>query len=125
VIVESISKDVATLADGLLGAGVGPAEKEGKESLDQQETSDGVVGTCSCGSNMPVMRLQINGKEREMLALPLIFDSFLEAKGAVDDKTADELLEQAGLYTAIPGQEKTEFKNAIFTAFMKYKSSLK
>jgi uncharacterized metal-binding protein len=117
VLVNAISDDVARSVDLLLVESSDQSIQIGTSEQKINENTENTVGTCSCGSQIPVMILDINGEKREMVALPLIFENFAKENRPINETTADELLEQAGVYTPIePGHAK-EYKQALIKAY--------
>jgi uncharacterized metal-binding protein len=67
---------------------------------------------CSCGSGIPISKLNIGGKTVELLALQLIFQRLHEL-GRAPEAAADELLETVKIYNAVPPGEEEDYRAAI------------
>jgi small redox-active disulfide protein 2 len=115
MIVKDLADAIARSVDELLQKDQGSHDRQAEKGAEQS-----AIGTCSCGSQVPVMLLMIKGKEREMVALPLIFEAFRKNKRIANEQTAAELLEQAGWYTPIPTEEKQIYKQALVRAYEQY-----
>ncbi len=64
--------------------------------------------TCSCGSGIPVARVTIQGREVELLALPLIFSQVREAGARPDDEASiGKLMETVKIYNEVPAGRRT------------------
>jgi hypothetical protein len=72
-----------------------------------------LTATCSCGSGTPVTVLSIAGRSVEVLALPLIFDSFLQTGKIPGTATSVELLETVRLYNHVPENEQAAWQEVI------------
>lgn len=78
------------------------------EERELPEIQEAVEATCACGSGIPIQELVIDGQKVTLVALPLIFEQFLEAHKMPSDGTARELLETVKVYNAVPqGAEET------------------
>jgi len=105
--VEAVAQNIATTVDALLGkqwnrkAGsfvdLGPVLPL---SGNQNETEK--AATCSCGSGIPVQKVQIDGQEVSLIALPLIFKQFRLDGKQPSDACARELLDTVVIYNPIP-----------------------
>ena len=75
-------------------------------------------GTCSCGSGIPVARVTIQGREVELLALPLIFNQIREAGGMADDEASiGKLMETVKIYNEVPAADEPAWREAIAREF--------
>lgn len=124
VLVNAVSDAVAKSVDILLDEQSEDANQIGTNKRETSEKTDNPVGTCSCGSQIPVMILEIDGEKKEMVALPLIFENFAKENKSADEKTAYELLEQAGIYTPIESEKAPKYKEAIIKAYAIYLRTL-
>ncbi len=70
---------------------------------------------CNCGSGIPVMHLTIAGRSVQVVALPLLFESF-RAEG----RPAAELMESVKVYNSVPGEIEREYADAVRDAFAAY-----
>jgi hypothetical protein len=65
--------------------------------------------TCSCGSGIPIQKVQINGQEVTLVALPLIFQQFREAGKQPLDVTGKELLDTVKIYNPVLADEEEAY----------------
>ena len=71
---------------------------------------------CSCGSGIPTSKLNIGGKTVELLALPLIFQRWLEL-GRAPEAAGDELLDAVKIYNSVPPEEEKDYRAAILREY--------
>ncbi len=109
--VKAVAEEIALQVDRLLELPWN--RKTGRAADPPAPVRDKAVATCSCGSGSPVGRLQINGREVEVLALPLIFDKFHQETKPANDATAAEMLETVRLYNRIPEGEDAAWKEVL------------
>jgi uncharacterized metal-binding protein len=103
---DLLAEEIARQVDEILGVK--------RELVMEQSTAEAeaVTASCSCGSGIPVMRLNIAGQDVEVVALPLIFYE-LHKNG----KSAEEVFEAAKIYNAIPADLEPAYRDAIFSAY--------
>ncbi|MHB8088692.1 MAG: putative zinc-binding protein [Anaerolineaceae bacterium] len=95
--VEHTAKLAASKVDELLGKAWSRREGEFAEEPAKNES----VATCSCGSGIPVQKVQVNGQEMTIVALPLIFDNFTQSGKVPGIDVAHEIMAQVKIYNAI------------------------
>jgi uncharacterized metal-binding protein len=105
-VVDATAAQMANLVDELLhkhwNRTVGAAEETGLPIVQAP-----VQATCSCGSGIPVQDVEVNGQKITLIALPLIFQQFLDARKSITQETTRELLEAVKIYNPIPvGEEE-------------------
>ncbi|MFB3904233.1 MAG: putative zinc-binding protein [Acidobacteriota bacterium] len=71
------------------------------------------VVTCSCGSGIPIKRLAIAGRETEVAALAVIYQSWRKAGKAPEQGISSEMLKTLKIYNSIPASEEEDWKQAI------------
>lgn len=108
---DALAEEIARRVDEILGVKPQLVVEQPAPAAE----SETVTATCSCGSGVPVTRLLIAGKEREIVALPLIFEQFRN-----DGKSPDELFNTVKIYNAIPAELEAEYRAAILRAFAEY-----
>ena len=74
------------------------------------------IAGCSCGSGVPMQKVEIEGQVVELLALPLIFAS-LRQRGLAPDIAGDALLADAAIYNAIPEELSSSYREAILREY--------
>jgi len=76
---------------------------------------------CSCGSEIPVTRVTIDGRAVELLALPVIFREFRESGGRVDDPDSVEiLLNTVKIYNEVPSQAEPSYREVIVREYREF-----
>jgi uncharacterized metal-binding protein len=119
--VEATAEQVSKLADELLqkhwnrtaGAIEEPAAPEVQEP---------VQATCSCGSDIPVQDIAVNGQTVTLIALPSIFQQFRDSSKPASQATTRELLETVKIYNPIPPGEDESYAASLareYAAFCK------
>ena len=93
----------------------GQAVAEPESTLEPE--SDSKVATCSCGSGIPVQKLEIGGIEVTLVALPLIFARFREAGKLSDPEVANKLMQTVKIYNPIPDSAQDAYAEAILKEF--------
>lgn len=63
------------------------------------------AATCSCGSGIPIQKVQVNGEEVTLVALPVIFQQFFEGGKPATPEIIQEILEAVKIYNPIPADE--------------------
>lgn len=105
----------AARVDELLGRAW--SRREGKFA---GEPSGDEITTCACGSGIPVQKLQINGQEVSLLALPLLFQNMHEQKKPISAETGRELMEMVKIYNAVDASAAAEIEAAVLAAYARY-----
>ena len=109
--VEVTAERLAALVDQSLGKKGGtPPAVEGPAS--EAHSEEGEV-TCSCGSGVPVTKLDIDGKSVELVALPLIFRRFRDMGRGQDEESAREVFETVKIYNAVPPEAEASYREAV------------
>lgn len=117
--VEATAEVVADLVDNLLdrkwsrrnGDFVEP------ETIQIQEA---VEATCACGSGIPVRELFIEGQKVTLVALPLIFDQFLDANKPPSESTASEIFEMIKVYNPVPPGADESYVETLLREYAAY-----
>jgi uncharacterized metal-binding protein len=123
--VDLVAGQVAQQVDELLG--VPWDRKQGQPSKEAQpaDESEAKIATCSCGSGIPIQKVQVDGQEVTLIALPLIFAQFRDAGKLPGDGTNAELMETVKVYNPIPDGQETAYTQAVmreYTAFCQEKN---
>jgi uncharacterized metal-binding protein len=107
--VDIVAEQVAQQVDELLG--VQWDRKQGQPSKEAQpaEESEAKIATCSCGSGIPIQKVQVDGQEVMFIALPLIFEQFHDAGKLPGDGTTAELMETVKVYNPIPDGQQAAY----------------
>lgn len=116
--VEVAAERLAAMVDQALGkeAGASPAAEAPASEPGGEEREV----TCSCGSGIPVTKLDIGGKSVEMVALPLIFQKFLDTGREPDEAGTRELFETVKVYNAVPAEAEENYREVVLREFATY-----
>jgi hypothetical protein len=77
------------------------------------EQVEPVEATCSCGSGIPVQKVNIDGQVITLIALPAIFQQFREQGKAPGDGVMCELLDMVKIYNAVPVEQEAIYRNVL------------
>ena len=120
---EALAGEVDSLL-GRVGAPSKTAESgtvDGRSDGQAPEASEETEVVCSCASDIPVEKLEVNGQAVELVALPAIFALLRdEGKRPDEDATADELIAQAQIYNDIPAEHQDALRRALLNAYEAY-----
>jgi hypothetical protein len=105
-VADALAEEIARQVDEILGV------KHGPVAVTPVAESETVTASCSCGSGIPVMRLNIAGKSVEVVALPLIFEQFRN-----NGRSPDELLDAVKVYNVIPAEVELAYRETILHAY--------
>lgn len=110
----SVTADrTAYLVDELLGrqwdrrAGEFIGDTPATEEVEPDEA------TCSCGSGIPVQKVNIDGQVITLIALPAIFQQFCEQGKAPGNGVTRELLEMVKIYNPVPAEQEASYLSAL------------
>jgi uncharacterized metal-binding protein len=115
-VVDLIADQIATSVDSLLGK----SWNRRRGQLIEPDRSDEKVATCECGSGIPIQKVMVNSEERMLVALPLLFQNFWEAKRPPTDAAARELLEMVKIYNRIEPAEEGAVFQAVYQAYLAF-----
>jgi len=115
--VDVVAEQVAQQVDELLG--VKWDRKQGQSSKEAQpaEGLEAKIATCSCGSGIPIQKVQVDGQEVTFIALPLIFEQFHDAGKLPGDGTTAELMETVKVYNPIPDGQEAAYIQAVMREY--------
>jgi uncharacterized metal-binding protein len=109
---DALAQHIAARVDEILGK-----KPETESSAVAASENENVVASCSCGSGIPVLRLNIAGQAVELVALPLLFQQWRD-----DNKPTAELFDAVKIYNAIPTAQESEYRTAVLSAYAEFKS---
>jgi uncharacterized metal-binding protein len=118
--VEAVAEQVAAQVDELLGKGWSRRDGAFTQTGKSEEPKEEVVATCACGSGIPIQKLNINGKEMTLVALPLIFQNFWEAKKPLSEPVLDEMMEMIKIYNRIEPADELPVRQEIEREYPTY-----
>ena len=93
--------------------------------LTENEDEDGKEATCSCGSGIPVQKVQINGQEVTLIALPLIFEQFQMEGKPLSKETGRELFEAVKIYNPVPDGDDERYQEALLQTYITFSTKEK
>jgi hypothetical protein len=108
-VVEAAAQHVAKLVDDLLEKRWDRYTGGFAEEVASVEAQEPVEATCSCGSDMPVQKVEINGQTVTLIGLPLIFQQFREAGKEPEEATVRELLDEIKIYNPVPLEDEEAY----------------
>jgi uncharacterized metal-binding protein len=110
----------AQLVDELLGKKWDRRAGEFVDEPKAAEASEPVEATCSCGSGIPVQKVNIDGQMVTLIALPAIFQQFREQGKAPGNGAARELLDVVKIYNTVSAEQEAGYLSMLereYTAF--------
>jgi hypothetical protein len=107
--VDWAAQHAVELIDELLGKRWDRRAGEFVEEPQTAEAAGPIEATCSCGSGIPVQRVNLDGQVVTLIALPAIFRQFHEQGKAPDANTARELLDMVKIYNAVPAEQEAGY----------------
>ncbi len=110
--VEVTAERLAELVDAAQG-------RAGPRSADEmpQESDDAGEVTCSCGSGIPVTKLQIEGALVEVTTLPAIFRQLRDARADAERGFADKLLATVKIYNEVPPTSEPAWRDVLLREY--------
>jgi hypothetical protein len=114
--VERTAELAAGKVDELLGKAW--SRREGKFSGEPAQEE--AVATCSCGSGIPIQKLEVDGQELTLVALPLIFQNLFQLGKTPGNDTADEMMAMVKIYNPIDPAVEAGVKAAVLDAYAVY-----
>jgi DGC domain len=103
---DALAEEIAQRVDEILGV------KHAPVAVALIAESEAITAACSCGSGIPVMRLNIAGKSVEVVALPLIFE-----ESSKSGKSPEQVFEAVKVYNSIPDELEPAYREAILHAY--------
>ncbi len=111
--VDATAEKIADIVDELLGKRWDRRAGEFVELKVVSEPQEPVVATCSCGSGIPIQKVEINEQMVTLVALPLIFEQLHQAGKLPSEETHRELMETVRIYNPIPAGEESAYAAAL------------
>jgi uncharacterized metal-binding protein len=112
--VEATAHHMAFMVDDLLGKRWSRRQGaflENEETAGAEESAK--TATCACGSGIPIQAVAINGQEVILIALPVLFEQFLEAGKPPSLETAQALMDQVKIYNQVPEELEAVYLNVM------------
>lgn len=114
--VEGTAQLVADKVDELLGKAWSRREGKFTGGPDQKEA----VATCSCGSGIPIQKVQVDGQEMTLVALPVIFQNIFEQGKTAGEEAANEIMAMVKIYNAVDPAVEADLKTVVLEAYATY-----
>jgi uncharacterized metal-binding protein len=123
--VDVTAERITALVDELIDKGwdrrAGEFIDSNMEAVRQGEmAAEPTVATCSCGSDIPVQKVDIDGQEITLVALPLILQQFREAGKTPSKATLREMMDTVKIYNQVPGDTEPTYTAAILREYLAY-----
>jgi len=99
--VEMAAHEMAAQVDSILGKSWNRARGEFGQSNNIEQPEETTTATCSCGSGIPITKLNISNQEITVVGLPLIFETFQEKDKEPSAATLDEIMDMVKIYNHI------------------------
>ena len=100
--VEMTAERVAEQVDTLLEQRWNRRSGELEIGASSPEAGEAKEATCSCATAIPVQKIEVDGRQVTLTALPLIFAQLREQGKAATAVTGRELLEMVRVYNPVP-----------------------
>jgi len=114
--VEQTAELAAGKVDELLGKAW--SRREGKFSSEPAQGES--VATCSCGSDIPVQKVVVNGQEVTLVALPLIFQNIFQLGKVPVSDLAHEIMAMVNIYNSIDPANEAAIEAVVLDAYASY-----
>jgi uncharacterized metal-binding protein len=116
--VALIAERLAALVDKTLGHEGRPAS--GTPAADATPAGGTTETACSCGSGIPVTKLDIDGQTVELVALRPVMEKFRKAGRGQDEQAARDLFEAVKIYNDVPPQAEPSYREAVRREYEAY-----
>lgn len=116
--VELTAARLAELVDEVLGHRGRPTAAE--PEIETEVSTKLPAVTCACGSGIPLATVLIAGNAVEVIALPLILQSFRDAGRAGDAILARELLDTVKIYNSVAPEDEASYTEALLREYAAY-----
>lgn len=83
------------------------------ETTVEEAAPSAVEATCSCGSGIPVQKINIDGQVVTLIALPAIFQQFRELGTVPGGDAARGLLDMVKIYNPVPVEQEANYLNVL------------
>ncbi len=112
-LVNLVADRTAHLVDELLGRQWDRRAGEFVGETPAAEEVEAVVATCSCGSGIPVQKVNIDGQVVTLIALPVIFQLFHEKGKLPGEGVTRELLDMVKIYNPVSAEQEANYLSAL------------
>lgn len=115
-VVEAVAQRLVDMVDELMGEGV--ELEPGLGVMAAEEAQEAVSSSrCSCGSSVPVLNVEVGTYTLALVALPLIFDCYLEQGLRPSADVGTMLVREAHIYNDLPDADDSELERALLEAY--------
>jgi uncharacterized metal-binding protein len=115
-LVVATADAIAWEVDRLLGQ-----DAAAEQTPQGSETASEGAAVCSCTSDIPVERIEVDGKTVELVALPAVFELVLRLGHRPDGAaTSDAILELVRVYNAVAPEDEEPLRTALAKAYEEY-----
>ena len=110
---------VAIMVDELLGKkwsrrkGEFVDDEYPKSAAPESANQEPQIAACSCGSGIPVQKVDVGGQPVTLIALPLLFEQFQQAGKQPSPETIAGLLEQVKIYNDVPAGMEAAYEEML------------
>jgi uncharacterized metal-binding protein len=123
--VDETSAKLVELVDDLLGKRWNrrTGEMDGTDLIQissDAESFEPIVAACSCGSGIPVQKVQVGRETITLVALPLFFQQFYEAGKQLCQASVDELLNEVAVYNPVLAGAEDDYKEMLRREYAAY-----
>ena len=112
-LVNRTADRTAQLVDELLGKQWDRRAGEFVGEAQVEEAAEPVEATCSCGSGIPVQKVNIDGQAVTLIALPAIFQQFREAGKLSGNGVTHGLLDMVKIYNPVSVEQEASYRNML------------
>ena len=81
--------------------------------------------SCGCSTPTPGGTITINGQEKQIPGLPLIFEQCAAGGVPADGGDGSALLNAVKIYHRVEGEEEAEYKKALLHAYQNFRSGIR
>lgn len=117
--VTATAQRLAQLVDEVLGRPAGASADAG--AAPPASTAEAAPVTCSCGSGIPVRKLEIAGRMVEVVALPVVMRQFRDAGKPADEAAARELLAAMKVYNPVAPEDEGAWLEALLREYRAFR----
>jgi uncharacterized metal-binding protein len=123
--VDVTAERMAALVDELLGQHWDRqastfVELQAVAAVPESTEETGKVAACSCGSGIPIQKVQIDGQDVTLIAMPLIFEQFRQSGKPPSATTARELLDAVKIYNPVPNGGDEQYKTVLLREYIAF-----
>jgi len=122
--VDAVAAEVARQVDSLLALKWDrhtgrAAESEPEPAPTEAQGPEAKIATCSCGSGIPIQKVDVEGQEVTFIALPLIFALFRDRDAGKQpgDDMAAELMHMVKIYNPVSDEQEATYSAAVMRAY--------